>query len=122
MNLQAPNEHTERLVAILKHIMEDNSIKLGGQVKLENYMSPNFMGLFVEDEHIEDFNRITMKFVDQVSNFGKDNYFFSIFSPLCDVAWSKDSISHSQTPQISAFAFILPRKNDRSSFFNHRSD
>ncbi|CAH0384364.1 unnamed protein product [Bemisia tabaci] len=65
---KAPNEHTERLVAILKHIMEDNSIKLGGQVKLENYMSPNFMGLFVEDEHIEDFNRITMNFVDQVSN------------------------------------------------------
>ncbi|XP_053613429.1 ecdysteroid-phosphate phosphatase isoform X2 [Plodia interpunctella] len=65
---KAPDETSLQLAKAVKHVVETVGDPPACPLKLEPYMSQNFMGLFVSEEHADYLKRIAVQYVKQVSS------------------------------------------------------
>ena len=75
---QCADEHCEKLVTALKDVIERflSSNRIPHTLKLEKYISPNYMGLFLNDVQTEIFKNVNLQFIQEISNLGKYCRFF----------------------------------------------
>lgn len=65
---KAPDETSLQLGRAVKHVVENVGEPPNSPLKLEPYVSHNFMGLFVSEEHADYLKRIAVQYVKQVSS------------------------------------------------------
>ncbi|XP_030034053.2 protein UBASH3A homolog isoform X2 [Manduca sexta] len=65
---KAPDETSLQLAKAVKHVVENVGDPPSCALKLEPYVSHNFMGLFVSDKHADYLRRIAVQYVKQVSS------------------------------------------------------
>ncbi|XP_075983132.1 ecdysteroid phosphate phosphatase isoform X2 [Anticarsia gemmatalis] len=65
---KAPDETSLQLGKAVKHVVENVGEPPNCPLKLEPYVSHNFMGLFVSEEHADYLKRIAVQYVKQVSS------------------------------------------------------
>ncbi|XP_026734892.1 ubiquitin-associated and SH3 domain-containing protein B isoform X2 [Trichoplusia ni] len=65
---KAPDETSLQLGKAVKHVVENVGDPPNCPLKLEPYVSHNFMALFVSDEHADYLKRIAVQYVKQVSS------------------------------------------------------
>ncbi|XP_012273406.1 protein UBASH3A homolog isoform X2 [Orussus abietinus] len=65
---KAPDECAERVAAALESVVDKNDCL--DRIGLEAYISPNFMGLFVEDKPAEWLKSVAVRYVAQLANLG----------------------------------------------------
>ncbi|XP_047033703.1 protein UBASH3A homolog isoform X1 [Helicoverpa zea] len=65
---KAPDETSLQLGKAVKHVVENVGDPPNCPLKLEPYVSHNFMGLFVSEEHADYLKRIAVQYVKQVSS------------------------------------------------------
>ena len=66
-SLQVPDDAVPDVVALLERVVEDCG-KVPGEICLEEYISPNFMGFFIkEDESASALRAIAARFAKDLS-------------------------------------------------------
>lgn len=66
--LQAPDECSLQLSKALKQVVDMTGALLDRPIKLELYMSQNFMGFFVAEDDANYLKRLALQYVKEVSN------------------------------------------------------
>lgn len=66
--MQAPDETSLQLGKAVKHVVEKVGDPPNCPLKLEPYVSHNFMALFISEEHADYLKRIAVQYVKQVSS------------------------------------------------------
>jgi len=66
--IQAPDECSLQLSKALKQVVDMTGALLNRPLKLEPYMSQNFMGFFVAEEDANFLKRLALQYVKEVSN------------------------------------------------------
>lgn len=65
---QAPDEFTEELANALEEVVHQDGSQ--EHIKLETYISPNFMGLFVKDINAEWLKNIAVRYANKIATLG----------------------------------------------------
>lgn len=65
---QAPDECSLQLSKALKQVVDMTGALLDRPIKLELYMSQNFMGFFVAEDDANYLKRLALQYVKEVSN------------------------------------------------------
>lgn len=71
MVLQAPDECSLQLSKSLKQVVDMTGALLDRPIKLELYVSQNFMGFFVAEDDANYLKRLALQYVKEVSNSSK---------------------------------------------------
>ncbi|CAH2045657.1 unnamed protein product, partial [Iphiclides podalirius] len=67
---KAQDEESLQLAKAVKHTVESVGCPPTSPLKLETYISPNFIGMFISDEYAEYFKNISIQYVKQTSKIG----------------------------------------------------
>ncbi|XP_047994304.1 ecdysteroid-phosphate phosphatase isoform X3 [Leguminivora glycinivorella] len=77
---KAPDETSLQLAKAVKTVIETVGDPPGCPLKLDPYISQNFMGLFVSEEHAEYLKKIAVQYVKQVSSLCVSGYLPAVFT------------------------------------------
>lgn len=90
---QAPDECSLQLSKALKQVVDMTGALLDRPIKLEPYMSQNFMGFFVAEDDANYLKRLALQYVKEVSNSSRPLLLIAIlllvavFSCSCTLFW-----------------------------------
>ncbi|CAG9106087.1 unnamed protein product [Plutella xylostella] len=111
---KAPDEASLQLGKAVKHVVESVGDAPTSPLKLEPYLSHNFMGLFVNEEHADYLKKIALHFVKDVSSalgVSMDTYehldALGTCFPWCTMAQEKPIKSISLEPHVKSLHITL---------------
>lgn len=74
--MKAPDESSLQLSKALKQIVDMSGPLLDRPLKLEPYLSQNFMGFFVAEDDANYLKRLSLQYVKEVSNSSMKVFFY----------------------------------------------
>ena len=69
--LQSNDENCEALVATLKDVVHSIAPALPSSLTLDKYISPNYMGLFLNDQQADVLKKLAVTYVKEVAHMSK---------------------------------------------------
>lgn len=85
--MQAPDECSLQLSKALKQVVDMTGALLERPIKLELYVSHNFMGFFVVEDDANYLKRLALQYVKEVSNSSRFTNFILIIKKIEQYFW-----------------------------------